>query len=96
MKIEIARSGVWGKVNGDRFLDEGKIWRQADFRRAVMRHRSLYMVMRYVHPAKRSKRRAVELLSKVPTIEEVTPQELKANVAEKKPQPPLFKAHISA
>ena len=52
--------------------------------------------MRYVHPAERSKRRAVELLSKlrtkVPTIEEVTPQELEANVAGQKPQLPLFKA----
>jgi len=61
----------------------------------LMRHRSLDMVMRYVHPAERSKRRAVELLSKVPTkvptIEDVTAQGLKANVAGQKSQLTLFR-----
>lgn len=32
-----------------------------------MRHRSVKMVMRYAHPAQQAKRRAVELLSKLPT-----------------------------
>jgi len=45
----------------------------------LMRHRSLDMVMRYVHPAEQSKRNAVELLlalpTKVPTVYDVVHRE---------------------